>query len=531
MKRQIVLLACSVIILSTASQVIAETLIADDLDNPQTGILAPVSWFMYAPNTKLGQIVVNEHTFLAFDYGRKPELINSTGGFVVELEVSDIYESGWAGISIGQETLPIEQCEIGLIIQSDRTTDKKDRFFSRGQGRDIDTEYIMGQKIRIVITTNDVGTTGADASANIYFGDTLIVSNFSFQWDRGPTYLCFNAKPRAYFDNIKVSQAEPAVEFASAYSAAKQSDSPVLIDVILNRPRAGWTYAVDYDIANGTAANGEDFILSSSSLTFEPGQTKKTIAIPIINNRIDEYDETIKLKLKNPKGDYLYIGPNKKHTHTIIGSKPLVTFDKASTRVRENAGKIEIPVSLSHTFSKNVTVNYEVTGGNAKKGADYKIGGSKLHFAPGQTTRNIVLKIIDDNDSENSLDETITLTLNNSKNARLGKTSRFRCGIIDNEPGIEFDGAVWIPMINKLSLKNGKPFLFINNAGQLEWQPTYGTQLTVKLPEKDLSDPGDIVEYKWLFKGEGTPGGSGMQNLLERWGSGDFRWGVFDSNG
>jgi hypothetical protein len=389
----------------------------------------------------------------------------------------------------------------------------------------------MGQKIRIVITTNDVGTTGADASANIYFGDTLIVSNFSFQWDRGPTYLCFNAKPRAYFDNIKVSQAEPAVEFASAYSAAKQSDSPVLVDVILNRPRAGWTYAVDYDIADGTAANGEDFILSSSSLTFEPGQTKKTIAIPIINDRTDEYDETIKLKLKNPKGEFLYIGPNKNHTHTIIGSGPLVTFDEASTRVRENAGRIEIPVSLSHTCSKNVTVSYEVTSGNANKGTDYKIAGSKLHFAPGQVTQNIVLNIIDDNDSENSIDETVTLTLNSPQNARLGKTSRHRCGIIDNEPGIEFDGAVWIPMIDKLSLRNGRPLLFVNNAGQLEWQPTYAAQITVKLPEKDLSDPGDIVEYKWLFKGEGTPGGSGMHNLLERWGSGDFRWGVYDSNG
>ncbi|MHC4756021.1 MAG: Calx-beta domain-containing protein [Planctomycetota bacterium] len=426
LKRQIVLLACSVIILSTASQVIAETLIADDLDNPQTGILAPVSWFMYAPNTKLGQIFVNEHTFLAFDYGRKPELINSTGGFVVEFEVSEIYERGWAGISIGQETIDIEQCEIGLIIQSDIITDKKDRFFSRGQGWDIDTEYILGQKIRIVVTTEDVGTTGADASANIYFGDTLIVSNFSFQWDRGPTYLCFNAKPHAYFDNIKVSQAEPAVEFASASSAAKESASPVLVDVILNRPRAGWTYAVDYDIANGTAANGEDFILSSSSLTFEPGQTKKTIAIPIINDGIDEYDETVKIKLKNPKGEFLYIGPNKKHTHTIIGTGPLVTFDKASTRVNENAGQVEIPVSLSHTSSKNVTVNYEVTGGNAKNDTDYKIKGSKLRFKPGQVTQNIILKIIDDSDSENSLDETITLTLNSPKNARLGKRQAWK---------------------------------------------------------------------------------------------------------
>ncbi|MHC4756417.1 MAG: Calx-beta domain-containing protein [Planctomycetota bacterium] len=566
--RQICVLFWSVLVLSTAVQVSAETLIADDFDGPQSGILAPIQWFELECDlrrTMQGELAVDGFTFLVFGFEHKPEFINNTGGFVVELEVTGIPNKGWAGIGIGKETGHIEEADIGLILQSDMVTNKKDRFYRRGQGRDIETEYIEGQKIRIVITTYDVGNTptyrhwwlfGTDlssykriedrdkvtagddigvtdkgASADIYFGDKLIISNYKFEWDRGETFLHLagQGKGGAFFDNLKITQAEPAVEFASADSSAKESDSPVLVDVILKRPRAGWTYAVDYDITGGTAANGEDFIAASGSLTFEPGQTKKTIAIPVIDDGIDEFDETIKIKLKNPKGEFLYIGPNKKHIHTIIGSGPLVTFDKASARVHENADRIEIPVSLSHTCSKNVIVNYEVSSGNAENGKDYKVGGSKLRFNPGQVRQNIVLNVIDDSDSENSLDETLTLTLNSPQNARLGKISRFRCGIIDNERGIEFDGGVWTPEINKHSLKNGKPMLLVNDADELIWTPTYGAHLTVELPEKDLSDPGDIAEYSWLYMSDGTTGGSGLRNLYETWGSGDLRWNLFDS--
>jgi hypothetical protein len=59
---------------------------------------------------------------------------------------------------------------------------------------------------------------------------------------------------------------------------------------------------VNFATANGTAIAGEDFVAASGQLTFNPGETTKTIQVTILADQLDELDETFLLNLSNPVG-------------------------------------------------------------------------------------------------------------------------------------------------------------------------------------------------------------------------------------
>ncbi|MFO0906974.1 MAG: cellulase family glycosylhydrolase [Isosphaeraceae bacterium] len=62
------------------------------------------------------------------------------------------------------------------------------------------------------------------------------------------------------------------------------------------------TVTVAYGTANGTATAGSDFVATTGTLTFAPGETLKSIVVPIVGDTTYEPDETFSLVLSNPSG-------------------------------------------------------------------------------------------------------------------------------------------------------------------------------------------------------------------------------------
>src|SRR5262249_43907148 len=58
---------------------------------------------------------------------------------------------------------------------------------------------------------------------------------------------------------------------------------------------------VDYPTADGTATAGLDYSAASGTLTFRPGETRKTIAVTVLSDRIPEPNETFAVNLTNPR--------------------------------------------------------------------------------------------------------------------------------------------------------------------------------------------------------------------------------------
>ncbi|MFN9398502.1 MAG: beta strand repeat-containing protein, partial [Dolichospermum sp.] len=60
------------------------------------------------------------------------------------------------------------------------------------------------------------------------------------------------------------------------------------------------TITVQYATANGTAIAGSDYTSTSGTLTFNPGVTSQVINIPILNDSLNEANETFSLTLNSP---------------------------------------------------------------------------------------------------------------------------------------------------------------------------------------------------------------------------------------
>ena len=89
---------------------------------------------------------------------------------------------------------------------------------------------------------------------------------------------------------------------ARAYEAA---GAAVEFPVTLARASRS-TVTVDYATSDGAGANaavaGEDYTETSGTLTFRPGETAKTVSVPVLDDSHDEGEETFTLTLSNPAG-------------------------------------------------------------------------------------------------------------------------------------------------------------------------------------------------------------------------------------
>ena len=77
---------------------------------------------------------------------------------------------------------------------------------------------------------------------------------------------------------------------------------PTMDFVVTLQPAATSQVTVDYATENGTARAGADYTATSGTLTFEVGEGRKTVAVPIIDDEVEDNRESIRLRLSNASG-------------------------------------------------------------------------------------------------------------------------------------------------------------------------------------------------------------------------------------
>jgi hypothetical protein len=216
-----------------------------------------------------------------------------------------------------------------------------------------------------------------------------------------------------------------------------ETGSTALINVTLSGASA-LTITVNYATSNGTATAGSDYAPASGIVTFAPGVTSQTFPVPILDDTLDELDETVALALSTPTNATL--GAPSAATLTILDddAAPTVQFSAGSYTVNENGGPASITVNLSPASALTVTVNYATSDGTATAGSDYTPVSGVLTFAPGVTSQTFPVPILDDLLDEP--DETVALTLSVPTNATLGTPSAATLTILDDDaaPTIQF---------------------------------------------------------------------------------------------
>ncbi|HKU76166.1 MAG TPA: FG-GAP-like repeat-containing protein [Pyrinomonadaceae bacterium] len=170
----------------------------------------------------------------------------------------------------------------------------------------------------------------------------------------------------------------------------------------------------------GSAIKGVDFENLPDTLTFLPGETSKTINVPVKGDLIDEFDQLFAVVLTTPINATISTG---RGLGTIVDNDEGPTISVNDTSVTEGTqfpqSSATFTVSLSSASEKPISVQFGFAPGTATNSVDYDTfsGLATLEFAPGETSKNTQVSIRMDNVFEP--DETFFIDLSNPTNATI----------------------------------------------------------------------------------------------------------------
>ena len=231
---------------------------------------------------------------------------------------------------------------------------------------------------------------------------------------------------------------------AVAPTHAVEGLDPTLDFVVTLQPAAAAQVTVDYATENGTARAGADYTAVNGTLTFEVGETRKTISVPIIDDNVEDSRETVRLRLSNASGatitlngQYGIIYNSEEERQAALNASVIgpLGLSVADARVQEAANAtVDFTVTLSRAGTATVTVDYATSDGSspngATAGADYTAASGTLTFAPGETAKTISVPVIDD--SHDEVQEIFTLTLSNASGDNAWLSDATATGTIEN---------------------------------------------------------------------------------------------------
>jgi subtilisin-like proprotein convertase family protein len=182
------------------------------------------------------------------------------------------------------------------------------------------------------------------------------------------------------------------------------------------------TITVRYGTIAYTAAAGRDYVAVAGTLTFAPGETRKTINVPVIGDRAEEQDEIFLVVLYEPVNttlDKFYgvgvivnddgVGP----VRVSIGDATVAEGDTGTTTAT-------FTVRLSRATNSVVVVGFRTADGTATLAdGDYVAATGILSFAPGATTKTISVTVNGDT-NPGEANETFFVQLYGARNAVIG---------------------------------------------------------------------------------------------------------------
>ena len=133
-----------------------------------------------------------------------------------------------------------------------------------------------------------------------------------------PAAVC-TSDGRALSNTISATVRGPVAVSVADARAREGEDETIDFAVSLSRA-ASATVAVSYATADGSATAGEDYTRSGGMLRFAPGETAKTVSVPVLDDAVDEGAETLTLRLLNASGAVIADGVA---TGTIENADPL----------------------------------------------------------------------------------------------------------------------------------------------------------------------------------------------------------------
>ncbi|WP_244457496.1 Calx-beta domain-containing protein [Roseomonas fluvialis] len=173
---------------------------------------------------------------------------------------------------------------------------------------------------------------------------------------------------------------------------------------------------VDWATADGTAQGGLDYVASSGSLTFAPGETQKQVTISLVGDAASETAETLSLTLSNAAGAPI---AHASATGTITDDDRILIDDVTVVEgTAATPGSATVTIRLAGPTDQTITVDYATEDGTAVAGVDYTATSGTATIASGQSSTTFTIPILRDAAVEGT--EGFVIRLSNASGATIG---------------------------------------------------------------------------------------------------------------
>ncbi|MCA2906031.1 ELWxxDGT repeat protein, partial [Microcystis sp. M042S1] len=379
------------------------------------------SWLTFNDRTFSG----NPSAAQAGQYDLKVIATDQSGASTSDSFVLSVVNSAPWNITLDNSTVPENSANntvIGLLSASDNNTNDTHTF-----------TLINNAGGRFAIVNNQLVV--ADGSLLDYETNTQHTIRVKATDNTGLSYE----------RNLTISISNVADDLAGVLSftaaAFSVNENGTLVNAVTLQRTNGseGTVSVNVLLSNGTAVFPNDYNSLAVPVVFGPGETSKTVTLPIVNDSDFEGNETLNLTLSSPTGGAT-LGTQTTATLTIVDNDlPTVSLAVSPASVTEDG-----TINLVYTFTRTgntanpLTVSFNV-GGTATFNNDYTQNGAAsfnttsgtITFAAGSDTATLTIDPTADSIFEQ--DETVSLTLVSSANYNRGTTNTVTSTIINDD--------------------------------------------------------------------------------------------------
>lgn len=228
---------------------------------------------------------------------------------------------------------------------------------------------------------------------------------------------------------LQENDPEPTLSIADA--VVDESEGLVFVTVRLSGASAR-PVAVNVGTSDGEAIAGLDYAAASTRLTFAPGETERQIAVSILDDEIDEADESFQIFLSNSNNAEITESAGVVTIHDDDEDlRPFIQVEDQDIQEGQQGSSImEFDVFLSQSVEGVVSVQYRTVDDTAIANADYQAVQGTLEFQPGETQQSIRVTINGDLEFEEN--ESFYLQFSDPVNAQIDN-DRAQGTILNND--------------------------------------------------------------------------------------------------
>ena len=216
-------------------------------------------------------------------------------------------------------------------------------------------------------------------------------------------YIDFiSAAPDSSFSTLALSN--------NAYSV-DENDGSVKITVV-RTDGTDETVSLDYRTVDDSATAGADYTQTSGTLSFEPGETRKQVAVPIINDTSTEETETVNFVIDDVEGNATLGRPRTAQITIADNDQPLKAIrlveSNGSTRVTEEGGSDTYSLIMSRKPTADVTIDL-ASDSQLQTNSTITFTPDKWNYA-----QNVTVRAVDDSLEEGDHSSTISHTVSSA---------------------------------------------------------------------------------------------------------------------